>query len=55
MMTNEQFTRLTKRYIDTVYRVALNYIKSPLDADDITQNTFLKLLQKKSLLTMIIM
>ena len=47
MMTNEQFTCLAQRYIDTVYRVALNYIKSPSDADDITQNVFLKLLQEK--------
>ena len=47
MLTNEQFTCLAQRYIDTVYRVALNYIKSPSDADDITQNVFLKLLQEK--------
>lgn len=47
MLTNEQFTCLARRYIDTVYRVALNYIKSPADADDITQNVFLKLLQEK--------
>lgn len=47
MMTNEQFTCLAQRYIDTVYRVAFNYIKSPADADDITQNVFLKLLQEK--------
>lgn len=47
MLTNERFTCLAQRYIDTVYRVALNYIKSPSDADDITQNVFLKLLQEK--------
>ena len=47
MLTNEQFTCLARRYIDTVYREALNYIKSPSDADDITQNVFLKLLQEK--------
>lgn len=47
MMTNEQFTCLARRYIDTVYRVAFNYIKSSTDADDITQNVFLKLLQEK--------
>ena len=45
MLTNEQFTCLARRYIDTVYRVAFNYIISPADADDITQNVFLKLLQ----------
>ena len=47
MMTNEEFTCLAKRYIDTVYRVAFNYIRSQADADDITQNVFLKLLQSK--------
>ena len=47
MLTNERVTCLAQRYIDTVYRVALNYLKSPADADDITQNVFLKLLQEK--------
>lgn len=47
MMTNEQFTCLAQRYMDTVYRVAFNYIKSSAEADDITQNVFLKLLQEK--------
>ena len=46
MMTNEQFTCLARQYIDTVYRVAINYIKTPADAEDITQNVFLKLLQE---------
>ena len=47
MLTNEQFTAYAERYIDTVYRVAFNYIKSPADADDITQNVFVKLLREK--------
>lgn len=47
MLTNEQFTRYAQRYIDTVYRVAFNYIKSAADADDVTQNVFLKLLQER--------
>lgn len=46
MMTNEQFTVCAQRYIDTVYRVAFNYIKSPADAEDITQNVFMKLLRE---------
>lgn len=44
MLTNEQFTACVRRYLDTVYRVALNYIKSPADADDVAQDVFLKLL-----------
>lgn len=47
MLTNEQFTRYAQRYLDTVYRVALNYIKSAADADDVTQNVFVKLLQER--------
>lgn len=44
MMDNEQFTRLAGRYIDSVFRVALNYVRNTADAEDITQNVFEKLL-----------
>ncbi len=44
MLTNEQISALTEKYIDTVYRVALGYTKSPEDAEDVTQNVFLALL-----------
>ena len=47
MLTNEQFTCYAERYIDTVFRVAYNYLKSSADADDVTQNVFLKLLNEK--------
>ena len=47
MITNEQFTCYAEKYIDTVFRVAYNYLKSSTDADDITQNVFLKLLRCK--------
>lgn len=47
MLTNAQFTAYAQQYIDTVYRVAYHYIKSPSDADDVTQNVFLKLLQTR--------
>lgn len=46
-MTNEQFTCLAERYLDTVFRVAYNYIGSRADAEDVTQNVFFKLLQLK--------
>ena len=49
-MTNEQFTCLAERYLDTVFRVAYNYIGSRADAEDVTQNVFFKLLQSKKLL-----
>ena len=47
MLTNEQFTCLAEKYIDTVFRVALNYLKSTVDAEDVTQNVFLKLLKER--------
>ncbi len=47
MFTDEQFTALAKKYIDTVFRVALNYLKNASDADDVTQNVFLKLWKEK--------
>ncbi len=43
MFTDEQFTALATRYIDTVFRVALNYLKNAADAEDVAQNVFLKL------------
>jgi len=42
-MTDAQFTYLTTKYIDTVFRVALSWMKHPSEAEDITQTVFLKL------------
>lgn len=42
-MTDAQFTYLTTKYIDTVFRVALSWLKHPSEAEDITQTVFLKL------------
>ena len=47
-MQAEQFTRIARKYMDTVYRVALNYMKSPDAADDITQEVFLRLLRSQT-------
>lgn len=47
MLTDEQFTCLAQKYIDMVFRIAYNYLKSSADADDVTQNVFLKLLREK--------
>ena len=47
MFTDEQYTCLVKKYIDTVFRVALNYLKIRADAEDVCQNVFCKLLQQK--------
>lgn len=42
-MTNDQFSRAVHDYADTVYRVALNYLKNPHNAEDVTQEVFLRL------------
>lgn len=43
-MSDEEFNRIVRQYADTVYRVALSYAKRTHDADDVVQNTFMKLL-----------
>lgn len=42
-MTDTQFTYLTTKYIDTVFRVALSWMKHPSEAEDVSQTVFLKL------------
>ena len=42
-MTDPQFTELTTKYIDTVYRLALTRMKNVPEAEDVTQTVFLKL------------
>lgn len=44
-MQAEQFTRAAQKYMDTVYRAAISYLRSPDAADDITQEVFLRLLR----------
>ena len=43
MLTEKEFCFYAEKYIDTVYRVAFSMLKDPHDADDITQETFMKL------------
>lgn len=42
-MTDQQFTPLAQRYMDTIFRLAFHYTKSQAEADDITQEVLLKL------------
>ena len=43
MFTDDEFTCIARRHMDTVFRLALSYMRSRADADDITQNVLLKL------------
>ena len=43
MLTDEHFTYLADKYMDTVFRLAFSWMKSRADADDVTQNVLLKL------------
>ena len=42
-MTNQDFTDAAAAYTDMVYRIALNWFKNVPDAEDVTQNTMLRL------------
>lgn len=44
-MDAKEYERLSVLYLDCVYRIALNGCKNYADAEDIVQNTFLKLLE----------
>ena len=44
-MEQTTFQALAEKYMDSVYRVAYNCLKSPHDADDVTQEVFLRLLR----------
>ncbi|XCP86354.1 RNA polymerase sigma factor [Roseburia hominis] len=43
-MEDREYGRIVCQYLDIVYRTALNCCKNPYDAEDVVQNTFLKLL-----------
>lgn len=43
MMNESRFTALAEKYMDMVYRIALNALGSGADAEDVTQNVMLRL------------
>ena len=47
MLTEEQFCTLAKKHMDMIFRIAFNYLKDRSEADDITQNVLLNLLDTK--------
>ena len=43
MLTEQQVTDAAERYLDMVYRIALNWFRNPADAEDTAQNAMLRL------------
>ena len=43
MMNESRFTALAEKYMDMVYRIALNALGSAVDAEDVTQNVMVRL------------
>ena len=46
-MDTKEYERLVSLYLDCIYRIALNGCKNDMDAEDVVQNTFMKLLEKE--------
>ena len=46
-MDRTEYERIANEYLDMVYKIALNYTGKAVDADDVVQQTFYKLLIKK--------
>lgn len=43
MFSDEEFAAIAEKYMDNIFRLALNYMRSRTEADDITQNVLIKL------------
>lgn len=46
-MDTKEFERLTTLFLDCIYRVAYSGCRNTADTEDVVQNTFLKLLERK--------
>ena len=46
-MNEEEFQQIFNKYKNNIYYLALSHTKNPKDAEDIVQNTFLKLYKNK--------
>ena len=43
MLDTAKFNALAEKYMDMIFRLAFSWLKSPTDADDVTQNVLLSL------------
>ena len=46
--TGEELIQIYNRHVDTVYRICFMFMKNRHDAEDMVQNTFLKLMKDKT-------
>lgn len=46
LRTDKEIIEIYNRHVDSVYRVCYSYMKNPADAEDMVQETFLRLLSK---------
>ncbi|MGM9661893.1 MAG: RNA polymerase sigma factor [Oscillospiraceae bacterium] len=51
MRERSEWEALAEKYMDTVYRVALNALRQPADAEDVTQEVLLRLLKSDTAFT----
>lgn len=47
LRTNKEIMEIYDRQVDTVYRVCYAFMKNPADAEDMTQETFLRLMSNE--------
>lgn len=47
-METKEYERLAAEYLDCIYKVAVNGCKNYTDAEDVVQNTFIKLWEKEN-------
>ena len=45
-MDTREYEKIVTKYMDTVYRIAISHTKDAQDADDVVQQTFVKLLTR---------
>lgn len=41
----QEFAKVYEKYVDDVYRLCFSFMKNPMDAEDVVQETFLKYLR----------
>ena len=46
VLDSREYEQIVKDNIDTIYRIALSHTRTTADADDVVQQTFMKLLTK---------